>query len=60
LRHQATLEGGLEDGLLQPRRVGGFGVEDGLGIGGSRKRVGDKVRDFGGFGGRRDSDRSCL
>jgi len=44
---QGGLEGGLEDGLPEPRRVGGFGVEHGQRVGTGGERSGDAAQDFG-------------
>jgi len=51
LRYEAALKGGLEDRLLQPRRVRRFGVEQRLCVGGGREGVRDAAENFSGFGG---------
>jgi hypothetical protein len=52
LGHKASLEGGFEDGLLEPCGIRRLGIEQMLRVGSSGERVRDAAENFCGFGGR--------
>ena len=53
---RSALEGSLEDGLFEPRRVGDFSIKHGQRIGAGGERIRDATEDFGSFFTRRKSD----